>query len=119
VHTFVAVSEDGLTFDPAVQASSVPNQPQYEMFANRQVPFYGDYDWIQLVERADGSLFGYLTWTDNRDVVTGTDPREEVQDGFDVHQCRALQLDGTYGPDTCPNAGGLNQNIYGNSVTIP
>ena len=119
VDTFVAVSEDGLTFDPAIRASSVANQPQYEMFANRQVPFYGDYNWIQLAELADGSLFGYLAWTDNRDVLTGTDPREEEQDGFDVHQCRELQEDGTYGPDTCPNAGGLNQNIYGNSLTIP
>jgi hypothetical protein len=89
------------------------------MFANRQVPFYGDYNWIQLAELADGSLFGYLAWTDNRDVLAGTDPREEEQDGFDVHQCRELREDGTYGPDTCPNAGGLNQNIYGNSLTIP
>jgi hypothetical protein len=119
VDTFVAVSEDGLTFDPAIRASSVANQPQYEMFANRQVPFYGDYNWIQLAELADGSLFGYLAWTDNRNVRAGTDPREEEQDGFDVHQCRELQDDGTYGPDTCPNAGGLNQNIYGNSLTIP
>jgi hypothetical protein len=118
VHTFVSVSEDGLTFGPAIQASSVPNQPQYEMFANRDVPFYGDYNWIQLVETGDGSLFGYLSWTDNRDVVEGTDPREEEQDGFDVLQCRELQEDGTFGPDTCPNAGGLNQNIYGNSITI-
>jgi hypothetical protein len=118
VHTYVAVSTDGETFDPSVQVSTEANQPQYEMFANRSVPFYGDYNWIQLVDVGDGSLFGYITWTDNRDVVTGDDPREAVQDGFDVHQCRALQPDGTYGPDTCPNAGGLNQNIYGNSVTI-
>jgi len=118
VYTFVAVSTDGETFDPAILASSMGNQPQYEMFANRQVPFYGDYDWIQLVETGDGSLFGYMTWTDNRDVEPGDDPREAVQDGFDVHQCRALQPDGTYGPDTCPNAGGLDQNIYGNSITI-
>jgi hypothetical protein len=119
VDTFVTMSTDGKTFDPAVLASSVANQPQYEMFDNRDVPFYGDYNWIQLVERSDGSLFGYLSWTDNRDVRTGTDPREATQDGFDVHQCRAPQPDGTFGPDTCPNAGGLNQNIYGNSVTIP
>jgi hypothetical protein len=30
-------------------------------------------------------------------------PREEEQDGFDVHQCRELLDDGTYGPDTCPS----------------
>lgn len=114
VHAYVAVSVDGSTFDPAIQASTVANQPQFEMFAARQVPFYGDYNWIQLVEVGDGSLFGYLSWTDNRDVVPGTDPREPVRDGFDVDQCQ----DET-GANLCPNSGGLNQNIYGNSITIP
>jgi hypothetical protein len=72
-----------------------------------------------LVELGDGSLFGYLTWTDNRDVVPGTDPREAVQDGFDVNMCVAQLSDGTFGPNTCPNSGGLDQNIYGNTITIP
>jgi hypothetical protein len=56
-----------------------------------------------------------MTWTDHRDVVPGTDPRYPVDgtDGFDVLQCRAANPDGTFGPDTCPNAGGLDQNIYG------
>ncbi len=120
VNAYVAVSTDGTTFGASIQASSVANQPQYEMFANRNVPFYGDYNWIQLAEDGDGSLFGYMTWTDNRDVVTGPDPREAVQDGFDVHQCRVFDpATATWGPDTCPNEGGLNQNIYGNTITIP
>jgi hypothetical protein len=114
-----AVSTDGTNFAAPQKASSVGQQPQYEMFGNRDIPFLGDYNWIQLVDLGDGSLFGYLSWPDNRDVVSGTDPRESVQDGFDVHQCRVLQSDGTYGPDTCPNAGGLDQNIYRNSITIP
>jgi hypothetical protein len=113
VHSYVAVSADGETFGGAIQASSVPNNPQYEMFAARQIPFYGDYNWIQLVEVGD-SLFGYMTWTDNRDVVPGTDPRETTQDGFDVDQCQ----DET-GANLCPNSGGLDQNIYGNSLSIP
>jgi hypothetical protein len=48
-------------------------------------------------------------------VVAGIDPRYPVdgRDGFDVLQCRAANPDGTFGPDTCPNAGGLDQNIYG------
>jgi hypothetical protein len=30
-----------------------------------------------------------MSWTDNRDVVPSTDPREiEEQEGFDVLQCR-------------------------------
>jgi hypothetical protein len=60
-----------------------------------------------------------MTWTDNRDVLPGTDPREAAQDGFDVDMCIALQPDGTYGQNTCPNSGGLDQNIYGNTISIP
>lgn len=119
LNTWAAVSYDGMTFGAPMLASSEGQQPQYEMFGSRNIPFLGDYNWIQLVELGDGSLFGYLTWTDNRDVVPGTDPRETVQDGFDVDMCVALQPDGTYGPNTCPNSGGLDQNIYGNSIWIP
>jgi hypothetical protein len=56
-----------------------------------------------------------MAWTDHRDVAPGTDPRYPIDgmDGFDVLQCRAANPDGTFGPDTCPNAGGLDQNIYG------
>jgi hypothetical protein len=66
VHAYVTVPADGQTFGPAIQASSVPNNPQYEMFAARQIPFYGDYNWIQLVEGGDGSLFGYLSCMTSR-----------------------------------------------------
>ena len=98
-------------------ASSVGQMPQYEMFDAASVPFLGDYNWIQLVERRDGSLFGYMSWTDNRDVVPGTDPRETTQDGFDVESGWELQPDGTY--TRLPNIGGYDQNIYGNSIVIP
>ena len=119
LHTWAAVSYDGMTFGAPMQASSVGQQPQYEMFGSRDIPFLGDYNWIQLVELGDGSLFGYMTWTDNRDVVPGTDPREAAQDGFDVDMCVAPLPDGTFGPNTCPNSGGLDQNIYGNTISIP
>jgi hypothetical protein len=118
VNTFVAASDDGTTFGDSAKVSDVGHQPQYEMFADRQIPFQGDYNWISLVSDDVGGLFGYLMWTDNRDVVTGEDPREETQDGFDVHQCREELPDGSFGPDTCPNAGGLDQNIYGNSFDL-
>lgn len=117
VNTYVAVSTDGTTFGGEQRVTSVGNQPQYEMFASASVPFYGDYNWIQLMERPDGSLFGYMTWTDNRDVVEGTDPRETTQDGFDVESGWVLQSDGTYTRQF--NLGGYDQNIYGNSITIP
>jgi hypothetical protein len=117
VKTYVAVSSNGTTFGSERIVSSVGNQPQYEMFAAASVPFYGDYNWIQLMRRSDGSLFGYMVWTDNRDVVPGTDPRETTQDGFDVESGWAPQPDGTYTRQF--NLGGYDQNIYGNSISIP
>ena len=117
VNTYVAVSTDGTTFGNSQKVSSVGMQPQYEMFDAASVPFLGDYNWIQLVKRADGSLFGYMTWTDNRDVVPGTDPRETTQDGFDVQSGWQLQSDGSYTRQF--NLGGYDQNIYGNTISIP
>ena len=69
---------------------------------------------MQLVKPSKGPLFGYTTWTGNRDVVPGPDPRETAQDGFDVKMCLDANL-----VNTCPNAGGFDQNFYGNSITIP
>ena len=116
VGTYAAVSDDGVSFAPLGAMSSVTHQPSYEMFGNRSIPFQGDYNWISLAFDGD-SLFGYLAWTDNRDVLPGVDIREtDYVDGFDVHQCRtptALE------PDTCPNAHGLDQNIYGQSLNLP
>jgi hypothetical protein len=119
VNTFLTSSTNGTSFAPAVRVSSQGNQPEYEMFSNRDLPFYGDYNWLNLVRLAGGGLLGYTAWTDNRDVVAGADPRESFNDGFDVLQCRTQQPDGTFSPDTCANAGGLNQNIYGISFTLP
>jgi hypothetical protein len=57
-----------------------------------------------------------MGWTDNRDVLPGDDIREtDYDDNFDVNQCRtpaALE------PDRCPNAHGLDQNIYGQSIDL-
>ena len=54
LRTYVAASTNGTTFGSPIQASSVGQQPQYEMFAARSVPFLGDYNWIQLMELGDG-----------------------------------------------------------------
>jgi hypothetical protein len=119
VRTFAATSTNGGASWTSLQVSDVGHQPQYEMFGNRQVPFQGDYNWVSIVDDG-GDLEAYVTWTDNRNVVPGTDPRETVQDGFDVWQCRVLGTDGvTYGADRCANAGGVDQNIYGNRLSIP
>jgi len=118
VNTFVAVSDDGTSYGSAIKASDLGHQIEYEMFGDRDIPFHGDYNWISLAERPDGSLFGYFAWTDNRLVRQGTDPREATQDGFDVHQCREPLDGGGFSADMCPNAGGLDQEIFGNSLDI-
>lgn len=109
LNTFMATSSDGVSWTTA-KVSTVGHQPEYEMFGNRDVPFHGDYLWID----ANGGT-AYGVWTDNRDVEPGVDIREAVQDGFDVLQCRPT----ADSPDLCFNAGGLNQNIYGASAAVP
>ncbi|WP_436500550.1 hypothetical protein [Actinokineospora sp. HUAS TT18] len=108
LHTFYAVSADDGTTWTVAQVSTVAQMPQYEQFGDRDVPFFGDYNYIA----ASGPTV-LMTWTDQRDTVPGTDPRYPVDgtDGFDVLQCRVAG-----GPDTCPSAGGLDQNIYGKVV---
>lgn len=109
VHTFYAQSaNDGLTWT-VLRVSTVAQMPQYEQFGDRDSVFFGDYNYI-----AASGTTALMTWTDQRDTIAGTDPRYtdgDGTDGFDVLQCRAP--DGT---DTCPTAGGLDQNIYGKVV---
>ena len=138
VNTFLA-SWTGTAWSPAQRVSTVGHQSQYEMFSSRDLPFHGDYNWISLAERPDGTVIGYMSWTDNRDVVVGADPRETqaqggFNDGFDVLQCRIdlgapatpstfpgvplARSDAPFTGDNCGNAGGLDQNIYGTSATF-
>src|ERR671934_831395 len=98
-----------LTWSGATRVSNASSNPNWEQFGGRTVPFGGDYIYISSV-----GAFSFGVWTDWRNVVAGVDPREEDDnDGADVHQCRAQNPDGTYGRDTCPWEGGLDQNIYG------
>lgn len=99
-----AVSADGGTSWTVSRLSTASHQPNYEMFGDRRVPFQGDYNYVSNV-----GAFAYRVWTDNRQVVPGDDPRYDGGEGFDVHQCRTPAT----GPDTCPNAGGLDQDIFG------
>jgi len=95
--------------------SSVSSNPNYEQFSGRTVPFGGDYLYISSV-----GTFSYGVWTDWRNTVQGTDPRETPEDEdaatSDVHQCRTQNPDGSFTRDTCPWEGGLDQNIYGNTT---
>jgi hypothetical protein len=102
-----------LAWGSVTKLSAVTSNPNWEQFGGRSFPFGGDYLYISSV-----GTFSYGVWTDWRDVAPGSDPREggdSDNDGADVLQCRA-NLDGSFGPDTCPWAGGLDQNIYGNTT---
>jgi hypothetical protein len=117
---FGATSTDaGTTWTGHAKLTDVRSNPNYEQFDNRAVPFAGDYLWVTSL----GS-FAYGVWTDWRDTVQGTDPRESPEDEdaatADVHQCRVLDTIPTkkgsikaWSGDLCPHAGGLDQNIYG------
>ena len=97
------------------RVSDVTTNPNYEQFANRTVPFAGDYLYVSSIND-----FSFGVWTDWRNTVQGADPREageEDEDGAtaDVHQCRVFE-DGAWSGDRCPRAGGLDQNIYGDKT---
>src|SRR5207248_5637416 len=99
-----------LTWLPSERPSDASSNPNWEQFGGRTVPFGGDYLYISSV-----GAFSFGVWTDWRNVVAGTDPREGGDgdtDGADVKQCRAQNPDGSFGRDMCPFAGGLDQNIY-------
>lgn len=110
--TYGASSDNGGADWSVARLSSHSQMPNYEMFGDRRVPFQGDYNYVSSV----GS-FAYNVWTDNRQVVGGDDPRYLGGEGFDVHQCRTQASDGTWSGDTCPNAGGLDQDIFGAATT--
>ena len=107
-----AVSHDfGLTWPTKSRLSDVTSNPNYEQFDNRSVPFAGDYLYLSSLND-----FSFGTWTDWRNTVAGTDPRELPEDEdagtADVHQCRTF-TGGVWSGDLCPRDGGLDQNIYG------
>ena len=110
---FAATSSNrGATWTGEAKLTDVRSNGNWEQFDDRSVPFGGDYLWVSSV----GS-FAFSAWTDWRDTVAGWDPRESGDgdnDGADVKQCRVQDPStGAWGPDTCPHAGGLDQNIYG------
>jgi len=95
--------------------TDVTSNANYEQFDNRSLPFAGDYLWITSL-----GDFSFGTWTDYRNTVQGTDPRETTEDEddatADVHQCRVFSaLIGAWSGDLCPHEGGIDQNIYGDT----
>jgi hypothetical protein len=114
---WAATSTDlGATWTNQHRVSEVTTNPNFEQFSNRTVPFAGDYLWITSV-----GGFSYGVWTDWRDTVQGSDPREVTEDedqgSADVHQCRTFDPLTGWSADTCPHEGGIDQNIYGDQVS--
>ena len=106
-------NEDGASWAASTKVTDVMSNGNYEQFDNRSVSFGGDYLWIT----ARGS-FVYGTWTDWRNTVQGSDPREVTEDAdnatADVKQCRTFNATtGTWSGDQCPHDGGIDQDIYG------
>jgi hypothetical protein len=100
-------SQSGGSWSDSIQVSSVGHPSQYEMFGNRDIPFHGDYNRISLADSGDPDhpLFADMSWTDNRDVVPSTDPREiEEQEGFDVLRCCVDLAEDTQSRDDGPLA---------------
>ena len=63
VNSFLAHSTNGTTWSRSRRCPRQAHQSQYEMFGSRNIPFHGDYNWISLAERPDGTLIGYMAWT--------------------------------------------------------
>ena len=111
---FAAQSKDGgLTWSKAMRLTDVPSNGNPEQFGNRTVPFAGDYIWV-----TSQGKFAYVAWTDWRNTIAGTDPREPgAADGADVRQCRTFDpAAGAWSLDQCPRDGGIDQNIYGSTA---
>jgi hypothetical protein len=118
VDAYLARSANGLTWTPTL-VSTARSNPNYENRGSARSPFFGDYNYVSATP--DGSFFA--VWTDTRDLVSATDPRDGNQDeGFDAdtRTCNwvpddifAAAYSSPLVSDPCLSRGGLDQNIYG------
>jgi len=118
VNTFVATSTDGTAWAEAPVTANGTN-PNWEVRSGMRSPFFGDYNYVS----STGSRVAAV-WTDTRDLVPGTDPREtggdDDGDGFDGAQTCTWDPNDIDAPsyitptiaDACLSVGGLDQNIY-------
>jgi hypothetical protein len=119
VDTYVAQSTNGGVGWSETKVSSAGSNFGWETHGSRRIGFWGDYLYISAV----GSTV-MASWTDSRDLVSGTDPREtgadDDADGFDVFQpctyvpndINAPSYSSPLVSDPCLSQGGLDQNIY-------
>jgi hypothetical protein len=119
IHTWVAKSTNGGVGWSETQISTVGSNFGWETHGARRDGFWGDYIYVSAV---GGTVIA--TWTDSRDLVPGTDPREtgadDDHDGFDVFQpciyvpndINAASYSSPTIADPCLSQGGLDENIY-------
>ena len=123
VRALVARSADGGVTWSEAAASAAASNFGWETHGARRVGFWGDYNYVSAVPGAVQAA-----WTDSRDLVPGTDPREtgaaDDHDGFDVLQpcvyvpndINAASYTSPTIDDPCLSQGGLDQNIYAAAV---
>jgi hypothetical protein len=119
VQAIVARSTTGGTSWSESTVSTAGTNPNWEVRSGMRSPFFGDYNYTS---RGGGTTAS--VWTDTRDLLPGSDPREtgadDDADGFDGFQtCTWVPNDinaPSYSSPTIENAclsqGGLDQNIY-------
>jgi hypothetical protein len=108
VNTLIAQSGDGRSWTES-QVSDHGSNFGWETHGSRLIGFWGDYIYVSAVRGAVN-----VAWTDSRDLVAGSDPRENGDadaDGFDVFQPCSSTTPAV--ADPCLSQGGLDQNIYG------
>ncbi len=119
VEAFAATSTDGGETWTESPTSSAGSNPNWEVRGLARSPFIGDYNYA-------GAIPGrsYVTWTDTRDLVPGSDPRgmgegrrRDTSDGF--QECdwvpddiNAASYDSPTIDDYCLSQGVFDQNIY-------
>ncbi len=119
VNALIAQSTDGGSSWIEAQLSTAGSNFGWETHGARRVPFWGDYIYVS---SAGGVTMA--AWTDSRDLVPGSDPRETGEDddgdGFDGFQPCVYEPNDINAPsytsplisDPCLSQGGLDQNIY-------
>jgi hypothetical protein len=119
VNTFLAKSTTGGTSWSESAISTAGSNFGWETHGARRDGFWGDYIYVSAV----GSTV-VAVWTDSRELVSGTDPREtgasDDADGFDIYQpctyvpndINAASYSSPLVSDPCLSQGGLDQNIY-------
>ena len=119
VQALLAKSSDGGASWSETPVSTHGSNFGWETHGARRDGFWGDYIYVSAVP---GSVVA--AWTDSRDLVPGSDPREtgdaDDEDGFDVYQPCTYVPNDINAPsytsptiaDPCLSQGGLDQNIY-------